>query len=157
MVASPLLYPVKQKDYQSDAAIVGHWRSIAHDLEVAWAVTFFGYGAPSTDVEAIKLLKAAWGKVEKRNLEQTEIIDIRAEDDLIATWAPFIHTHHYSIRQSFYDSCIAKHPRRSCEALWARLMECQFTEGTDILKDADFAALYAWFKPRIEAENAHPT
>lgn len=152
VLASPLLYPVKQKDYQSDPAIAGHWRTIANALKAAWTVTFFGYGAPTTDVEAVKLLKDAWGDIEKRNLEETEIIDIRKEEDLVATWKPFIHTHHYTIRQSFYDSYIGKHPRRSGEALWARLMECQFPEGTDIPRKADFDELYEWFRPRIEAE-----
>lgn len=152
VIASPLLYPVKQKDYQSDPAIAGHWRTLARALKEAWAVTFFGYGAPSTDVEAVKLLKDAWGDVEKRNLEETELIDIRTEADLVATWEPFIHTHHYTIGQSFYDSNIGKHPRRSCEALWARLMECLFLEGTRIPQNADFGELYKWFQPRIEAE-----
>lgn len=153
LAASPLLYPVKQKDYQSDPAIAGHWRTLARALKEAWTVTFFGYGAPTTDVEAIKLLKDAWGDVEKRNLEETEIIDIRTEEDLVATWDPFIHTHHYTINKSFYDSYIGRHPRRSCEALWARLMECQFPEGTQIPKNADFDELYEWFQPRIDAEN----
>ena len=153
LAASPLLYPVKQKDYQSDPAIAGHWRTLARALKKAWTVTFFGYGAPLTDVEAVKLLGDAWGDVEKRNLEETEIIDVRPEQDLISTWAPFIHTHHYTINKSFYDSYIGRHPRRSCEALWARLMDCQFTEGTQIPTSLDFDELYEWFKPRIDAEN----
>ncbi|MBV9658087.1 MAG: hypothetical protein JO295_08245 [Verrucomicrobia bacterium] len=153
VAASPLLYPVKQKNYQSDPAIAGHWRTLVRALEKAWTITFFGYGAPSTDVEAVKLLKNAWGDVEKRNLEEIEIIDIRTEEDLLATWEPFIHTHHYKIGTSFYDSYIGRHPRRSCEALWARLMECLFPEGTNIPANADFDELYDWFQPRIDAEN----
>jgi hypothetical protein len=152
VVASPLLYPVKQKNYQSDPAIAAHWRTLGRALKSAWAVTFFGYGAPRTDVEAVDLLKAGWGDAEQRNLEQTEIIDIRPEEDLTATWDPFIHTHHYSIRRSFYESYIAKHPRRSCEALWSCLMECQFLDGTDIPQNVSFDDLHAWFRPRIVAE-----
>jgi hypothetical protein len=154
VVASPLLYPVKQKDYQSDPAIAGHWRTLAGALRAAWTATFFGYGAPASDVEAVKLLKDAWGDAGRRNFEETEIIDLRPEDELVATWQPFIHTHHYRICQSFYDSHLGRHPRRSCEALWARLMQCQFTEGTNIPRDADFAELYDWLRPRIERE--HP-
>ena len=37
--------------------------------------TIFGYSAPKTDVEAIDLLKQAWGAIGDRNLEQTEIIN----------------------------------------------------------------------------------
>jgi hypothetical protein len=41
-------------------------------------VTIFGYGAPKSDTEAVDLMKAAWGKVSDRNLEQVEIIDSQA-------------------------------------------------------------------------------
>jgi hypothetical protein len=157
VLASPLLYPVKRKNYQSDPAIASHWRSVMRALEDAWTVTFFGYGAPKTDVEAVELLKNGWGDVEKRNLEETEIIDVRPENELTTTWEPFIHTHHYRIRKSFYDSYIGKHPRRSCEALWACLMECQFLQGTDIPQNASFDDLYKWFRPRIDAEQSSMT
>jgi hypothetical protein len=149
---SPLLYPVKQKDYQTDPLIAADWRAIGNALKVAWAVTFFGYGAPKTDVEAVSLLKRGWGDPGDRNLEETEIIDIRPEPELDRTWSPFIHTHHRVIRRSFYDSYLAKHPRRSGEALWARLMECQFVKGANFPSTADFTELYEWLKPRIEAE-----
>jgi hypothetical protein len=150
--ASPLLYPVKQKNYQKDPAIAGHWRTLTAGLKSAWTVTFFGYGAPKTDVEAVDLLKNAWGDPERRMMEETEIIDIRPEDDLTATWAPFIHSHHYSIRTSFYDSSIAKHPRRSCEAVWQRVAMARFIEGTTFPKDLHFNALRSWLAPRIASE-----
>src|SRR5271167_2125724 len=41
--------------------IAGHWRTLASALKSAWTITFFGYGIPKTDVEAIDLLKNAWG------------------------------------------------------------------------------------------------
>ena len=156
LVASPLLYPVKQKNYQSDAAIAGHWLSLASALKSALTVTFFGYGAPETDVEAIELLKNAWGNPEKRVLEEIEIIDTRPEDNLKATWKPFIHfihSHHYGIHESFYDSNIAKHPRRSCEALWENNAGARFkNEGIDYPKNMDFPSLYKWLEPRIAVE-----
>jgi hypothetical protein len=152
---SPLLYPVKQKDYQTDPLIAADWRTVGNALKKAWAVTFFGYGAPKTDVEAVKLLKEGWGDTGNRNLEETEIIDIRPESELAETWSPFIHTHHRVIRRSFYESYLAKHPRRSCEALWARLMECQFVKAANFPSDSDFTGLYEWLKPRVEAEQRH--
>lgn len=152
LVKSPLLYPVKQKDYQTDPAIAEHWRTLERVLERAWVLTVFGYGAPQTDVEAVRLMKAAWGDVYKRTFEETEIIDVRMEDDLTTTWAPFIHTHHFTIQRSFYDSYIARFPRRSGEALWAQLMECQFLNPHEFPRDADFPELYDWLQPRIDAE-----
>ena len=152
LVKSPLLYPVKQKDYQADPAIASHWRVLEQALNRAWALTMFGYGAPQTDVEAVRVMKTAWGDVNRRELEQTEIIDVRLEDDLTRTWAPFIHTHHYTIRRSFYDSYIAGFPRRSGEALWAQLMECRFFDPHEFPRDADFSGLYNWLQRRIDAE-----
>ena len=70
---------------------------------------------PVTDVEAKQLLKDAWGDVEDRRMEQTEIINRPGadHDELREMWSPFIHTHHYEIHESFYDSWIANHPRRT--------------------------------------------
>lgn len=153
LVTSPLLYPVKQKDYQNDEAIAAHWRTLESALKDAWALTIFGYGAPYTDVEAVRLMKSAWGDTAHRELEQTEIIDVRHENDLTSTWEPFIHSHHYDIRDSFYDSYIAKHPRRSGEALWAQLMDIQYLDSRDFPRDMSFEDLYKWLWPRIEAES----
>lgn len=80
LLKSPLLYPVKQKDYQTDSAIAGHWRMLERVLKCAWALTIFGYGAPKADVEAVRIMKSAWGNTESREFEQTEIIDVRPED-----------------------------------------------------------------------------
>jgi len=146
------MYPVKKKDYQSDPAIAGHWRTIQGALKAAWIVTFFGYGAPQTDVEAIELLKKGWGEVGDRRFEETEIINTAPKDELGKKWSPFIHTHHFRIQTSFYDSYIARHPRRSCEALWACLMECRFLEGSEIPVNASFDQLYDWFSPRLREE-----
>lgn len=152
---SPLLFPVKTKNYQNDPAISAHWQFLGKVMKNAWAITFFGYGAPKTDVEAVHLLKTGWGKTEDRNLEETEIIDIRDEEELVEVWKDFLHSHHYGIHESFYDSLIAVHPRRSCEALWASNMDALFREGTKFPKDLDFPELYNWFQPRLEAEKKH--
>jgi len=152
LTRSQLLYPVKRKDYQTDPVIAGHWRTLNGVLQCAWALTIFGYGAPNTDVEAVRIMKTAWGDVHSRQLEQTEMIDVRTEEDLTATWSPFIHTHHYNIQTTFYDSYIARFPRRSGEALWAQLMEVKFLKPHAFPKDVGFPELYDWLRPRIEVE-----
>jgi hypothetical protein len=151
--SSPLLYPVKQKDYNSDPAISAHWKILEEALKSAWTITFFGYGAPKTDVEAVRLLRQGWGTAEERMMEETEIIDIRSESDLTSTWSPFIHSHHYQIHQSFYESSIAKHPRRSCEAVFQRVAMARFVEGTQFPKDFDFHQFRQWLQPRLDAES----
>jgi hypothetical protein len=69
-----LLYPVEQKNYTDDEFIEIEWKRIHAWLnsDNTKRVTIFGYGAPATDVEAVKLLIDAWGTPDKRNMEQFE-------------------------------------------------------------------------------------
>lgn len=53
------MYPVDQKDYNSDPFIKGQWDALANKLKIAERVTVFGYSAPKTDIEAIELLQNA--------------------------------------------------------------------------------------------------
>lgn len=151
---SRLLFPVLKKNYTKDPFISAEWKALRNYLKTAYMVTIFGYSAPKSDMEAIKLMKDAWGDVNKRELEEIEIIDIKDKDELRETWSKFIHTHHYMTFINFYDSFIAKHPRRTCEAMWNQLMECKFISDNDIPKDYNFKELYNWFEPLIEIEAA---
>jgi hypothetical protein len=152
LVRSPLLYPVSKKNYQKHPAIKIHWSNCETTLTNACALTIFGYGSPQTDIEAIRLMKKGWGPPSRRNLEQIELIDVKSEDDLTTTWAPFIHSNHYTIQRSFYDSYIARFPRRSGEALWTQHMEIKFPDPHIFPQEADFLDLYRWLQPRIDAE-----
>lgn len=96
-----LLYPIRNKDYASIKAVEKSWKSLQNALEVAYMVTIFGYSAPKSDAAAIAMLKQAWGNVTDRKFEEIEIIDIRNEDDVVKSWENFIHTHHYSVHNSF--------------------------------------------------------
>ena len=128
LVPSRLLYPIKHKKYNDDPFIRGQWRILHAYLNAAYIVTIFGYSAPQTDVEAIQLLKDAWGDAESRTLEEIEIIDIKTEKDLLSKWDSFIFSHHYRVHSSFYDSLIAQSPRRSTEDLFACLMEVRWLD-----------------------------
>lgn len=150
----PILFPVTQKNYNSDPAIAAHWRTLRRALKECWAFTVFGYSAPKTDVEAVSLLKDGWGDVNDRHLEEVEIIDIRREDELREVWDEFIHTHHYTVKNEFYKSWIAQHPRRSCEAIWAQNMDAMFINPFPVPKTAGFDELYEWLQPRVAAESA---
>lgn len=148
----PILFPVTQKDYNSDPAIAGHWRTLKRALKQAYAFTIFGYSAPKTDVEAIDLLQEGWGANNNRDLEQIEIIDIQDKDALRESWKSFIHTHHYKVLTSFYSSFAGEHPRRSCEAMWSQFMDCMFIEPYPMPQNTGFTELYNWLDPRVEAE-----
>ena len=114
-------------------------------MNAAFMITIFGYGAPVSDTSAIDLMKLAWGNAKIRNMEQTEVIDVKEENELRKTWAPFIHSHHYSIEKSFYSSWIANHPRRSDEAYFNQFMEAKYIENNPLPKDANFKELWLWF------------
>ena len=148
-----LLYPVANKDYNSDPFIRAEWSTLEGFLRGGFLLTIFGYGAPQSDVEAIRLMQTAWGKPEKRELEQIQIIDIKSEDELSANWASFIHTHHYEVHNNFYDSWIAKHPRRTCEAAWQQFLEAKFVDENPFPAKANFPDLHEWFKQLTDVEN----
>jgi len=151
-IASPLLYPIKQKDYASDPFINSEWQGLRGALQSAYVFTIFGYSAPQSDVEAIELLEEGWGRAEERELEQIEIIDIRPEGELAKAWKPFINTHHYETTQSFYDSRIGCHPRRSCDAVWRQFMEIEFLKDNPIPVSLPFDAQLRWYQQLVDAE-----
>lgn len=126
---APLLYPVAHKNYAADPYIQDSWNAVRNKLKRAYVVTVFGYSAPKTDAEAIALMKDAWGAVDERELEDFEFIDIREEDELIASWQDFVHSHHYQVHQDFFASSLAQHPRRTTVELFDRTMDCMFTEA----------------------------
>lgn len=152
---SKLLYPVGQKDYNADPFIKLTWDLVQRALSDAFLVTFFGYSAPKTDVEAIRLFKAGWGSPEKRSMEEVELIDIKDEETTYATWKPFIHTHHYTYASSFYDSLITHHPRRSCDAMFRQNLDAEFIGANPLPQAASWSELYAWLRPLLEDEQSY--
>ena len=150
-----LIYPISEKNYHLDGFISLQWKELHQYLQNAFMITIFGYGAPQSDVSAIESMKFAWGNVNERAMEQTEIIDIRCEDDLRKTWDPFIHSHHYEIHSSFYDSWIANHPRRTGEAYINQYLNTQFINNNPIPRHVDFQELLEWYEPLKEAEEKY--
>ncbi|MGI8656076.1 MAG: hypothetical protein ACR2LC_12760 [Pyrinomonadaceae bacterium] len=152
-IPSKLLYPIGKKNYHLDNFISEQWSDLHNQMQNAFMITVFGYGAPKSDISAIDLMKTAWGDVNSRYMEQTEIIDIREEDDLRETWKPFIHTHHYEVHDNFYDSWIANHPRRTGEAYINQYVDAMFIDNNPVPKDLDFPELWDWFEKLHEVED----
>lgn len=152
LIPTKLLYPIGEKNYHLDEFISRQWVTAQDVLKHAFMITIFGYGAPASDASAIDLLKSGWGDTEKRMLEETEIIDIRDEDELRELWDPFIHTHHYRVENNFYNSWIAKHPRRTGEAYLNQFLEAKFIENNPLPIEADFEELHLWFQKLAEIE-----
>jgi hypothetical protein len=154
-----LLYPIDQKDYNSDEFISMEW-----DRLKAWLnsdstkrVTIFGYGAPKSDYEAVKLLNNAWGGRDKRNMEQFEIIDIREEETVRESWDNFIHSHHYDYSTDYFKSSLAYNPRRTSESYFQHYLPMTpseaFSESNPVPSDfKTLEELWEWHKPLIEVE-----
>ena len=124
---SPLLYPVKHKDYNSNPFIKQEWINLSYYLSRAKMVTIFGYSAPKTDVEAAELLKDAFEKyLPAQRFNHIDIIERPNfdHDELSNTWRKFISDSNcnYKIHESFYDSYLANSPRRTVECLYKRNM-----------------------------------
>lgn len=152
---SRLLYPIAQKDYHADPMIADAWNYVDWALKEAFMLTVFGYSAPSSDKSAIDLMSGAWGGWERRHLEQVEIIDIREEDELENNWNRFIHTHHYEVHDSFSDSWLAKHPRRSGEAYLNQYIDAKFIDDNPIPDIKSLPSLWEWFTPLLSFEEKH--
>lgn len=150
-----LLYPVRQKNYNSDPLIAAYWRALREALCQAFVVTIFGYSAPATDVEAIELLQDGWGKPSERNMEQLEMIDIKDSNELRNTWNSFIHTHHYETTKDFYSSTLGLSPRRSCDAMWMRLMEAEFTDPNPIPRTQSWDEIRAFYGGLVQDEDKY--
>lgn len=121
-------------------------------LKEAFTFTIFGYGAPSSDVEAVRLIEQGWGRPETRELEESEFIDVIEEDTLLERWHNVIHSHHYRYQNNFFESFVARHPRRTCEVYWQGYMELNFWEENPVPQVKTLPELWQWYKPLIEIE-----
>lgn len=154
LTRSRLLYPITEKNYDADPMISASWKQLRSDLENSFMVTIFGYGAPSSDAAAIELLKDSLGDSQRRRLNQIEIVDIKPREQLYEAWEPFIqiHNHHYKVHSSFYDSWIARHPRRTGEAYIKQYINGEWISDNSIPTHFGFTDLWKWMEPLIERE-----
>lgn len=154
LASPPLLYPVTQKDYQTDPYVKKVWQLLDSEMKAGYLLTIFGYGAPSTDVEAMQLLHNAWNAESSKQYKTIEIVDIRGEDQLMPTWRPFSQSHYYSVHTSFYETVIARYPRRTCESIFSMEMDGDVAEPKSIPTGITLNELQNWYSPLIEAESA---
>lgn len=149
---APLLYPISRKNYAANDFIAAEWHTFKEILKHTFMVTIFGYSGPKSDQEALSAMGGAWGPAKDREMEQTCFITIQNEDEVLANFDKFVHTHHYEINSNFYDSWIARHPRRTGEAWWNQYLECKFLPDNPVPKNATFPELWGWLQPFKEPE-----
>ena len=147
-----LLYPVEQKNYNSDPFITEQWNITTQNLAKAYYFTIFGYSAPTTDVEARKLLLNAWQNNPTQELAHISIVDKREQEAVKGSWSEFISNTHSGVSKNFLHNHIMLHPRRSCEAFAFTTLQ-----GTPWREDpfpvgCSLADLNSWIEPLIKEE-----
>jgi len=141
---TPLLYPVKQKNYTAHSFIESEWNELRLFLKHAYFLTIFGYAAPKTDIEARRLLLDAWKDNPTFELAEIEIIDLRPEIQLTKTWKEFFCSHHYSTSKSIWNSYLFHYPRRSCEAFAMATLQNMPWKDNPFPKTTSISKLQEW-------------
>ncbi len=148
----PLLYPIGQKDYETDPFIRNEWAELRDELQEAYILTIIGYAAPKSDVAAKEIMLGAWKANESMELAQISIVDIKAEAELETTWASFFVRNHYGI--STTPQGLFSHARRSCDHFAMATLQCQPCHDNPLPATDDLSALHSWVAPYIAEEIA---
>jgi hypothetical protein len=149
----PLLYPILNKDYASDLVIKDQWDRLRHYIGNAYFITIFGYSTPDTDIEAKKLMHEALKKNPRKELYETEIIDIKDRDILINNWKDFIVREHYRTLNGVDRCYLFQHPRRSIEAFFDCFLQNSPWPEEPIPDCRTFKEIASWIHPLLNEEN----
>lgn len=131
----PLL--MGMKNYTTNPCIEWMWERAKKVLSESFTLTIFGYGAPSSDAEAMKLLRDAWQYYMGRELGYLEVIDTVDSDVVYERWGMFSPKRNYLHRTEFKESTLYEFPRRSCEALLAKISNANICEPFCLPFDPD--------------------
>ena len=151
---SRLLYPVRQKNYNSDPFIASEWKELEAALKRGYMLTIFGYSAPKTDVEAVELMLRGWGSNPTFELAEVSIVDIKPESELETTWERFFCRTHYVTSSSVWNTWLFRHPRRSGEALAMATLQNDPWHDNPLTKVHSRSHLHAWLAPLIVEEQS---
>ncbi len=151
---SPLLFPIEKKSYNDDAFIKSEWDEAARWINHAYLLTFFGYSAPKTDVEARELLLNALQKNRTRKLAYLDFIDIANTEAIEANWREFLITWRHGIGDSYWQNYTLYHPRRSCEAFAFATLQQDPWKDDPIPRFSNFDEIKKWIQPYNTEEEA---
>ena len=154
LVRSGLFFPDYDKDYSRDEIIARDWNFATNTLASAFHLTIFGYRGPRTDFKARKLILDSWNESPSYDINHVEIIDIADYDQVIENWREYFPHYHSLIQTKFWDSSVARWPRRTTE--WKHLaslygIPCEYIEPP---RTTDLALLQEWYAELAHAEEA---
>lgn len=146
---SRLLYPIRKKSYTDDPFIEAEWYNLRQHLKASYIISVFGYRAPETDAAAVELMHqaAAAADPQMQGQRQFEIIDIRARDDLEASWRAFIVRDHRSIFDRLDYTFLGRFPRRSCEGMMSCFLFLDPWPDNPMPQFETLTDLRAWIEP----------
>ena len=128
----PLLYPIKEKNYEQNAYIKNSWDTLKKLINNASMITFWGYSAPKSDTAALAIMHEAFNNSETKKYKQFEIVNIAEESLLEEAYNEFTYKpSRISFIKSFFQSAIANSPRRSCDCLFENTMLCMPSSVVD--------------------------
>ena len=152
LVGSSIMFPHGDKDYATDGIIARDWAFVAERLKSAVHLTIFGYSGPVTDYKAKGLLLDGWERAPMRRFSHVEIIDVGDADDLRRNWREFIPFHHDMVVRSFWESTIAKWPRRTAEYKTTASLYGTASERIGPMRTKSLGKLQEWHAEIADAE-----
>lgn len=151
LTPASLLYPVKNKAAAYRKPFIrDQWENARLFLENAFILTIFGYSAPTTDVDAVELLKMSWRSRGDRLVEHAEIIhrpDLTEQErnELHETWKPFDYYHHTRYIEWFQDSYMSLFPRGTCESIYYAGTRGIASERWEAPRDLSLEQTQLWY------------
>jgi hypothetical protein len=153
LIEGRLFFPEEDKDYAKDELIYRDWLAVKKKLQKAFHLTIFGYSGPATDYNARNLLLDGWKQTPVRDISHVEIIDINDANVLRELWHEFFPHYHNIIVNNFWDSSIARWPRRTSE--W-KLSASRYGIPSEYIGPYRSESLFdiqQWFSQLAEAES----
>lgn len=127
----PLLYPTGKKDYETKPIIRNEWLVAQDFLKRAAGLTIFGYGAPVSDISAIKLLKEAFSISNTKEICPVTIVNLLSvKDEQLDKWNAFYDKSMICYVEKFQDTILWQNPRVSLETLFDAILQQHPREKT---------------------------
>lgn len=152
LARGPLFFPDDDKDYAKDALVQRDWKIVAEKFKKAFHLTIFGYSGPATDYNARRLLLEGWKQTPLRSVSHVEIIDIKDESLLRQCWSDFVAFQHDMVTESFWESTIARWPRRTAEYKISASLYGMPSEYLGPLRSNSLNELQEWHSKLAAAE-----
>lgn len=120
----PLLFPVNKKRYFDGSIIESEWNLAEDYISRAAGITIFGYGAPSTDVEAVNLMRKSFDRSHIKEIAPVTIINLQnVRDEQLDRWNEFYSERGISYVNSFNETRLWEWPRVSLESYYDAILQ----------------------------------